>query len=82
LAQSVQLHALDHTVRLMPPSYVKAYLKRSKNDANDAAAICEAVTRPSMRFVPSQFGHGYAGGRWKLSPTEPETLFLPRPRLN
>jgi transposase len=39
-------------VKLMPPSYVKAYLKRSKNDANDAAAICEAVTRPSMRFVP------------------------------
>jgi len=48
---SRQLHALGHTVRLMPPSYVKAYLKRSKNDANDAAAICEAVTRPSMRFV-------------------------------
>jgi transposase len=47
-----QLQALGHTVRLMPPSYVKAYLKRSKNDANDAAAICEAVTRPSMRFVP------------------------------
>ena len=39
---------------LMPPSYVKAYLKRSKNDANDAAAICEAVTRPSMRFVPTK----------------------------
>jgi transposase len=49
---SRQLHALGHTVKLMPPSYVKAYLKRSKNDANDAAAICEAVTRPSMRFVP------------------------------
>ena len=47
-----KLQALGHTVRLMPPSYVKAYLKRSKNDANDAAAICEAVTRPSMRFVP------------------------------
>jgi len=47
-----ELAALGHTVRLMPPSYVKAYLKRSKNDANDAAAICEAVTRPSMRFVP------------------------------
>jgi transposase len=47
-----QLQALGHRVRLMPPSYVKAYLKRSKNDANDAAAICEAVTRPSMRFVP------------------------------
>ncbi len=49
---SRQLQALGHTVRLMPPNYVKAYLKRSKNDANDAAAICEAVTRPSMRFVP------------------------------
>lgn len=49
---SRELAALGHTVRLMPPSYVKAYLKRSKNDANDAAAICEAVTRPSMRFVP------------------------------
>src|SRR5512143_271613 len=48
------LQALGHTVRLMPPSYVKAYLKRSKNDANDAAAICEAVTRPSMRFVPTK----------------------------
>ncbi len=47
-----ELAGLGHTVKLMPPSYVKAYLKRSKNDANDAAAICEAVTRPSMRFVP------------------------------
>jgi len=51
---SRQLAVLGHTVRLMPPSYVKAYLKRSKNDANDAAAICEAVTRPSMRFVPTK----------------------------
>jgi transposase len=49
---SRKLEVLGHTVKLMPPSYVKAYLKRSKNDANDAAAICEAVTRPSMRFVP------------------------------
>jgi len=49
---SRELQALGHTVKLMPPTYVKAYLKRSKNDANDAAAICEAVTRPSMRFVP------------------------------
>jgi transposase len=47
-----ELQRLGHTMKLMPPSYVKAYLKRSKNDANDAAAICEAVTRPSMRFVP------------------------------
>ncbi len=51
---SRQLQAFGHTVKLMPPSYVKAYLKRSKNDANDAAAICEAVTRPSMRFVPTK----------------------------
>ncbi len=44
-----ELQKLGHVIRLIPPSYVKAYLKRSKNDA---AAICEAVTRPSMRFVP------------------------------
>jgi transposase len=49
-----ELQALGHTVKLMPPSYVKAYLKRSKNDANDAAAICEAVQRPTMRFVPTK----------------------------
>ena len=47
-----ELRSLGHEVRLMPPQYVKAYVKRSKNDAADAAAICEAVTRPSMRFVP------------------------------
>jgi len=46
-----ELARLGHTVRLMPPSYVKPYVKRGKNDAADAAAICEAVTRPSMRFV-------------------------------
>src|SRR5436853_5377837 len=46
------LMKLGHDTRLMPPTYVKAYVKRSKNDAADAAAICEAVTRPSMRFVP------------------------------
>jgi transposase len=51
---SRELLILGHTVKLMPPSYVKAYLKRNKNDANDAAAICEAVTRPSMRFVPTK----------------------------
>jgi transposase len=47
-----ELTRLGHTVRLMPASYVKAYVRRQKNDAADAAAICEAVTRPSMRFVP------------------------------
>ena len=58
---SRKLQALGHTVRLMPPSYVKAYLKRSKNDANDAAAICEAVTRPSMRFVPTKSDQQQSG---------------------
>ena len=47
-----ELQALGHTVKLMPPKYVKAYVKRGKTDASDAAAICEAVTRPSMSFVP------------------------------
>jgi transposase len=47
-----KLMALGHQVRLVPPSYVKAYVKRGKNDAADAEAICEAVTRPDMRFVP------------------------------
>lgn len=47
-----ELRTLGHEVRLMPPSYVKPYVKRGKTDAADAAAICEAVTRPSMRFVP------------------------------
>lgn len=47
-----ELIALGHEVKLMPPAYVKAYVKRNKNDAADAEAICEAVTRPSMRFVP------------------------------
>jgi len=51
---SRQLQALGHTVRLMPPAYVKPYVKRQKNDATDAEAICEAVTRPNMRFVPTK----------------------------
>ena len=51
---SRQLQALGHTVRLMPPAYVKPYVKRQKNDAADAEAICEAVTRPNMRFVPTK----------------------------
>jgi transposase len=46
------LIALGHNVKLMPPACVKAYVKRNKNNAADVEAICEAVTRPSMRFVP------------------------------
>ena len=51
---SRELQALGHTVRLMPPAYVKPYVKRQKNDATDAEAICEAVTRANMRFVVNQ----------------------------
>ena len=49
-----ELSALGHEVRLMPAQYVKAYIKRNKNDAADAEAICEAVSRPTMRFVPAK----------------------------
>jgi transposase len=51
---SRELQALGHTVRLMPPAYVKPYLKRQKNDSADAEAICEAVARANMRFVPTK----------------------------
>src|SRR5271167_5039749 len=47
-----ELIKLGHQVRLMPPAYVKPYVKRGKTDAADAEAVCEAVTRPTMRFVP------------------------------
>jgi transposase len=47
-----EIAAVGHEVRLMPARYVRPYAKRNKNDAADAEAICEAVTRPSMRFVP------------------------------
>src|SRR4029453_3402281 len=47
-----ELQAVGHIVRLIPPAYVKPYVKRQKNAAADAEAICEAVTRPKMRFVP------------------------------
>lgn len=47
-----KLSELGHTVRLMPPQFVKPYVKTNKSDRNDAEAICEAVTRPNMRFVP------------------------------
>ncbi len=47
---SRELQSLGHQVKLMPPAYVKPYVKRQKNDMADAEAICEAVTRPTMRF--------------------------------
>src|SRR5665213_1952435 len=51
---SRELQSVGHTVRLIPPAYVKPYVKRQKNDAADAEAICEAVTRANMRFVPTK----------------------------
>ena len=58
---SRELQALGHTVRLMPPAYVKPYVKRQKNDATDAEAICEAVTRANMRFVPTKTAEQQSG---------------------
>ena len=56
-----QLQALGHNVRLMPPAYVKPYVKRQKNDATDAEAICEAVSRANMRFVPTKTSEQQSG---------------------
>ena len=58
---SRELKALGHTVRLMPPAYVKPYVKRQKNDAADAEAICEAVTRANMRFVETKTSEQQSG---------------------
>lgn len=55
-----EIKALGHEVRLIPPAYVKPYVKRGKTDAADAEAICEAVTRPTMRFVPIKSVEGQA----------------------
>ncbi|MER2634574.1 MAG: hypothetical protein ABTQ30_12035 [Rhizobiaceae bacterium] len=49
-----ELTVLGHTVRLLPPQYVKPYVKRGKNDRNNAEAICEAAGRPGMHFVPAK----------------------------
>ena len=51
---SRELQALGHRARLMPPAYVRPYVKRQKNDVADAEAICEAVTRANMRFVETK----------------------------
>ena len=64
-----ELMALGHDVKLMPPQYVKPYVKRGKNDAADAEAICEAVTRPTMQFVGVK------------TPAQQSTLMLHRVRV-
>jgi transposase len=58
---SRELQALGHNVRLMPPAYVRPYVKRQKNDMADAEAICEAVTRANMRFVPTKTAEQQGG---------------------
>ena len=55
-----QLQKLGHTVKLMAPQFVKPYVKTNKNDVADAEAICEAVSRPTMRFVPMKNGEQQA----------------------
>lgn len=57
-----ELTALGHEVRLIPPAYVKPFVKRQKNDAADAEAICEAAQRPNMRFVPVKSEEQQAAG--------------------
>jgi transposase len=63
-----KLQTLGHNVRLMAPQFVKPYVKSNKNDAADAEAICEAVSRPSMRFVPITFSASSIsdGTRWAM----------------
>jgi len=81
---SRELQALGHTVRLMPPAYVKPYVKRQKNDTTDAEAICEAVTRSNMRFVPTKTDRGMdckpAHGSLRLGAASP--LSDPRSRCS
>jgi transposase len=71
---SRELKALGHTVRLMPPAYVKPYVKRQKNDTADAEAICEAVTRANMRFVETKTPEQQSG----LARAEPGLLHYSR----
>ena len=68
-----ELTKLGHEVRLMPAKDVKAYVKRNKNDAADAEAICEAVRRPTMRFVRAKSAEQQ--GRLHQGP-QPERLYL------
>ena len=59
---------LGHEVRLIPPAYVRPFVKRQKNDAADAEAICEAAQRPSMRFVPVKSEAAAGERRWCFGP--------------
>ena len=77
-----ELAALGHEVRLIPPQYVKPYVKRGKNDRNDAEAICEAAGRPGMHFVPIKSVSQQAQGMvLKVRETLGARAFVRRSRL-
>ena len=75
---SRELRALGHTVRLMPPAYVKPYIKRQKNDATDAEAICEAVTRVNCQLRARCLQLAEAAVSFRYQRTTPRGPFLPR----
>ena len=70
------LDALGHEVRLMPPAYVEPQVERGKTDAADAEAICEAVTRPTVRFVPVKSPARHRHGRQRCSITRRGTSWF------
>ena len=71
--------ALGHEVRLIPPQYVRPYVKTNKNDAADAEAICEAVVRPTMRFASAPMARICFETR-SMATTEGSSMTMPRPR--
>jgi transposase len=73
-----EIAALGHDVRLMPPQYVKPYVKRNKTDAADAEAICEAVGRPNMRFVPIKTREQQAVSGRSEKGQKPSSRWCPR----
>ena len=83
-----EIAALGHEVKLMPPAYVKPYVKRGKTDAGDAAAICEAVTRPTMRFVAVKTaeqqtrGKDYAASRGRIDDCKPSLPLIVKTTCN
>ncbi|SLQ81329.1 transposase, IS110 family [Klebsiella pneumoniae] len=76
-----KLISMGHNVKLMAPQFVKPYVKTNKHDAADAEAICEAVTRPNMRFVPVKTAEQQAGHCCKVS-DEAAFCLIQRPYIS